>query len=280
MTDRRHLVERGAPALLLLALALAAIVPTPSGLRLDSADTEATERWASALDGLPAEPTILVAFDPDLGTYAEIRPTVRVAIADLLAMEARLAFVSLTPEGRALLLAELQRLERLDVNSARLLDLGFVPGAEAALVSLADGPTARVRAGAIARELATEGSAAFEALLVVGGNDIGPRSWVEQYVPRVDPRPVLAITPTVLLPEIQPYLASGQLDAVFGTPRDGATYRRSAELGSLERLREAPEPPASGLLLGMAVAIAALGHGWIARVARAAGGAGREQERP
>lgn len=279
MSERGRLAERAAPALLLLALAVAAIVPAPGGLRLDSADTDATERWEATLEGLPADPTVLVAFDPDLGTYPEIRPTVRAAIADLLAREARLAFVSLTPEGRALLLAELARLDRLDVNLARLLDLGFVPGAEAALVSLAGGAAAPDSSGSIARELAADGPAAFEALLVVGGNDMGPRSWVEQYVPRVDPLRVLAIAPTVLLPEIQPYVASGQLDAVLGTPRDGATYRGSVELGSLDRLRDAREPSAAGLLLGIVVAILVLGHGWFVRVARSAGVGGREERR-
>lgn len=280
MSDRRRLIERGAPALLLVALAVAAIVPAPGGLRLDSADAAATDGWVSGLEELPADATILVGFDPDLGTYPEIRPTVRVAIADLLAREARLAFVSLTPEGRALLLAELERLDRLDVNAARILDLGFVPGAEAAIVSLARGPALPAGSdGSIARDVAAEGQAAFDGLLVVGGNDIGPRSWVEQYVPRVNPLAAFAITPTVLLPEVQPYLASGQLDALLGTPRDGATYRDATELGSLDRLRDVQEPPTAGVLFGIVVAIGVLGHGWIARIGRSTGAAGREPER-
>jgi hypothetical protein len=281
MSDRRRrLAERAAPLLLLAVLAVAVVMPTPTGLRLDSADTEATDRWTAALDGLPEAPTILVAFDADLGTYPEIRPTVRVALADLLAREARLAVISLTPEGRAVLLAELARLERLDVNASRLLDLGFVPGAEAALVSLAKGATVPASAdGSIARDVTAEGSAAFDALLAVGGNDLGPRSWIEQYVPRVDPLPVLAITPTVLLPEVQPYLASGQLDALLGIPRDGATYRVTTDLGSLDRLRDPQDPPTAGVLLGLIAAIVALGHGGIARIARSTGAAGREQDR-
>lgn len=283
MSERRRLAERGAPALLLLVLALATVVPAPGGVQLESADADAVERWTAALDGLPESPTVLVGFDPDLGTYPEIRPTVRAAIADLLAAEARLAVVSLTPEGRALLLAELARLEGLDVNAARLLDLGYLPGAEAALVSLARGPAVRDAAdGSIAREVTVEGSAAFDALLVVGGNDLGPRSWVEQYLPRVDPLPAIAITPTVLLPEVLPYLASGQLEALFATPRDGATYRASTELGSLDRLRDARAVPVSALLLGILVAIVALAHGWvtrIVRVARPGGAAGRELDR-
>jgi len=278
MTDRRALLQRAAPAVLLVALGIALIVPAPDALRL-AVDDEAAERWNAALDALPAEATVLVAHDPDLGTYAEIRPTARAALADLMARDARLVFVSLTPEGRALLVAELARLERAIVNRARLLDLGFVPGAEAALVSLAAGPTVPAEAeGAIARDLAAEGVAAFDGLLVVGGNDLGPRSWIEQFTPRVGDLPVLAITPTVLLPEVQPYLESGQLDAALTTPREGAAYRAAVELEPLERLREPVEPSALGVLVGLLAAIVVLGQAWGARVGAAVRGANREHE--
>jgi hypothetical protein len=279
MTDRRTLLRHAAPALLLVALAIALVVPRTDALRLGAADAVPVERWNAALDALPAEATVLVAHDPDLGTYAEIRPTVRIALADLMARDARLAFVSLTPEGRALLVAELARLEREVVNPARMLDLGFVPGAEAALVSVASGPMVPAGAeGLIARNLATQGTGAIDALLVVGGNDLGPRSWIEQFTPRVGDLPVLAITPTVLLPEIQPYLDSGQLDAALTTPRDGAAYREAVTLGSLERLREPVEPSALGVLVGLLVAIVVLGQGWGARVLTPLGGASREHE--
>ena len=46
-------------------------------------------------------------FDPDLGTYAEVRPTARAVIDDLLARDAVLRLVSLTPEGRALAVSEI-----------------------------------------------------------------------------------------------------------------------------------------------------------------------------
>ena len=280
MTERGRLLRRAAPALLIVALAIALVVPATDALRLGATDPAPVERWNDALDGLPAEATVLVAYDPDLGTYAEIRPTVRAALADLLARDARLAFLSLTPEGRALLVTELARLEREVVNTARILDLGFIPGAEAALVSLAAGPTVPADAGgSIARNLATEGTGAVDALLVVGGNDLGPRSWIEQFTPRVGELPVLAITPTVLLPEIQPYLGSGQLDAALTTPRDGAAYREAVALGPLERLREPVEPSALGILVGLLAAIVVLGQGWGARLASAFRGPAREHER-
>jgi hypothetical protein len=251
-------------------------VPEPAGVRLASADPEPAQGWTDALEALPDDALVLVGFDPDVGTYAEIRPTVRAALADLLNRDARLAFVNLTPEGRALLTAELARLGRGEANPTRWLDLGFLPGAEAALVSLAAGPDVPAAAdGAIARRLADGGAAVIDALVVVGGNDLGPRSWVEQVLPRIGERPLLAIAPTVLLPELQPFLASGQIDALLATPRDGAAYRAAVELGPLERLRE-PEPSGLPLLLGMLVALAVLGQAWLARTGSSIRELGRE----
>jgi len=263
MTDRRALVARLAPAVLVLLLAAAWLLPETGAVRLASADPSAADGWADALDALPDAPTLLVGFDPDIGTYPEVRATVRVALADLLNRDGRLAFVSLTPEGRALLVSELARLGRGEANAARLLDLGYLPGAEAALVSIARRPSVPSEAdGELARRVASEGIDAVDAILVVGGNDLGPRSWVEQVRPRVGEMPILAIAPTVLLPELLPYVGSGQLAALLGTPRDGAAYREAAELGPLERLREAGEPGAAAVLIGLLVAVLVVGQAW------------------
>lgn len=281
MIDRASLVRRAAPLALLAALAMAMALPPTDAFRLASHDDAAVDRWSAAVSELPDDPTVLVGFDPDLGTFAEIRATVRIAIGELLATDARLVFVSLTPEGRALLLAELGRMERATVNPTRLLDLGFLPGAEAALVSLAAGPSVPAAAsGSVARDLRSAGTAGLDALLVVGGNDIGPRSWVEQFIPRIGaPLPALAIAPSVLLPEIVPYLESGQLAAVLATPRDGAAYRVAADLGTLDRLREPVEPSAIAVLVGLLTALVVLGHAWIGRAGQWLRSPGREGER-
>lgn len=277
MSDRRALLVRFAPAVLLVVLGAAWLLPDPGSLQLATGDRTAADGWTAALDALPDDATVLVGFDPDIGTYAEVRPTVRTALADLLNRNARLAFVSLTPEGRALLVTELARLRRADANPARMLDLGFLPGAEAALVSIAASPPVPTDAdGEIARRLAEDGIEAVDAVVVVGGNDLGPRSWVEQVGPRVDGLPVLAIAPTVLLPELQPYLASGQLAALLGTPRDGAAYRSDADLGSLERLRAAEDPPVAALTLGLLLAIVVVGQAWGGRLLAQLRAAGRE----
>jgi hypothetical protein len=243
-------------ALLLLALALA-LLPTTDLLRL-AGSLDAADGMIEIVDELPPESLVLVGFDPDLGTYAEIRPTVRTLLADLLEHDARLVFVSLTPEGRALAIGEQARLLASDVAPERLLDIGFVPGAEAAIVSLAraiDGSGDALVAGLPDQPLALG--------LVVGGNDLGPRSWVEQFEPRVAGVELVAIAPTVLLPELTPYLESGQLAALLATPRDGAAYRASVTPAPLG---EFGGPAPLAVLVGVLVAVAVLGIAVVSRL--------------
>jgi hypothetical protein len=265
MTERRAWLWRLAPALLVLLLAVAvAAGPGSTGLTNPAA---ATGDLAGALDELPDDAVVLVGFDPDLGTYAELRPTVRALLADLLDRGARLALVSLTPEGRALAIAERARMVRAGADPDRLVDLGFVPGAEAALVALArslDEPPAGGIVGGLTDPIAAEEVALG---VVIGGNDLGPRSWVEQLRPRVGPLALVAVAPSVLLPELQPYLGSGQLDALLATPRDGAAYRASVDPGgSAAALARDTGPSSLAILVGLLVAIAVLGAGVGARL--------------
>jgi hypothetical protein len=243
-----------APAALLLVLALA-LFPTTDMLNL-AGTPRAAERVNGVLDELPTNALVLVGFDGDLGTYAEIRPTVRTLLADLIERGARLVFVSLTPEGRALAIAERERLLDGGVATERLADAGFMPGAEAALVRLA---------GAL-----DEGDSGLPAepislAVVVGGNDIGPRSWVEQFAPRVEGIDLMAVAPSVLLPELVPYVDTGQLVALLATPRDGAAYRDL--VGPID-LGDSGAPAPLAVLVGLLVAIGALGTAVVSRLGR------------
>ena len=247
MTERARLFRLAGPAAVVAALAIVWAVPGPGWLQLATHDRRAADGMAAALDELPAPASVLVGFDPDLGTYAEVRPTVRALIADLLDRGAHLDVLSLTAEGRALGIAERDRLVRGGAEEAALRDLGFVAGAEAGLVDLA-------------QDLGEQ----YDAIVVVGGNDLGPRSWVEQVVPRIGDVPVMAVTPVVLLPEVRPYLAAGQLDAALTTPREGAAYRAGLVLGG-PPMTEGREPAALAILVGMLAAVAVLGQALGAR---------------
>lgn len=267
MSDRRALL-RLAPLALLLVLGVAvALRADGPGLRLPTADNSNARDLEEALGRLSDGATVLVGFDPDLGTYGEIRPTVRAVMADLLNRGSRLAFISLTPEGRALALAELSRLDRLEANPRQIVDLGYLPGAEAALVALTRELGTEPVGGVLGGLPSGEDLGDVGMALVIGGNDLGPRAWVEQLAPRIDGLEIVAIAPTVLLPELGPYLASGQLSALLATPRDGATYRASAELGPLERVSEPAEPSALAILAGALAAVLILGQAVGARIA-------------
>lgn len=246
---------------LLLGLAAASLLPATGLVALGEPTHGAADTLHATIEALPDPPLVLVDMDADLGTYAEIRYATRAALADLLAKGARLAFVSFSPEGRAIAVAEQDRLEGLGATPDRILDLGFRAGAEAGLVQLAGNGIGDV-AGPVADSLRSRahGLDAFDLALVVGGGEIGPRSWIEQVAPRVPGLKVAAITPTFLLPEVQPYRDAGQLVALLGTVPDDTAYGELvARLGSGGTAAFAERPPnGNATLVGMLVAIGVL----------------------
>jgi hypothetical protein len=246
---------------LLLGLAAAWLLPATDLIAFGEPAHEAGDELHAVIAGLPEGSLVLVDLDADLGTYPEIRYATRAALADLSAVGARLAFISFSPEGRAIAIAELARLRGLGMTSDRLLDLGFRSGAEAGLVQLA-GNGIGDASGPVADALRAKGRglAGFDLALVVGGGEIGPRSWVEQVEPRVPSLKAAAITPTFLLPEVQPYRDAGQLVALLGTLPDDTAYGALVAAGGTGGAATFTERALSGnaILLGMLVAICVL----------------------
>jgi hypothetical protein len=246
---------------LLLVLAAAAIVgsrATPdAALQLANPDPIRSAQVRAAFARLPEQALVLVAMDGDLGTYAEIRPTVRAAFDDLRQRGASLAFVSVTAEGRAIAAAELERLRVAGAPGDSLMDLGFVAGAEAGMVRLVGDALPADAAGRMAEAVSAGGGGigAFQMVLLVGGTDIGPRSWVEQVGTRLPGLPMVAVAPTFLQPELAPYLRTGQLVGLLATVRDGAAF--TGAVG--DPTNDGPPSPLA-MLVGLLVAIAVLGR--------------------
>lgn len=252
--------NRLAPFGLLALLSLAVVLPpTAPTVELANPDRSSAAAFGAALTALPNDARVLVGFDPDFGTYPEISYATRAALDALLRANASLAFVSYSPEGRALATAELDRLRRGGVSADRLLDLGYRSGAEAALVGsvasiVPSSATGRLADGARA---AGGGIDAFALTLVVGGNDLDPRVWIEQVGTRLPKQRILAIAPTFLRPELEPYLHSGQLSALLGTLRDGVAY--AAESGASAAGTSSDRPPSAlAMLIGMLVGLGVL----------------------
>lgn len=245
-------------------------------LRLPNPDRSRVSEMRAVLSRLPARPLVLVGMDADLGTYPEIRPAVRAVLDELMSLEARVALVSFSPEGRAIAAAEVERLAAAGSAADRLLDLGFVAGAEAGLVlSVTElAPDARDNSVARSMEAAGNGIAAFDLAVVVGGIDFGPRSWVEQVSTRLPALPIVAVAPTFAQPELAPYLRTGQISAMLATVRDDAAYVRDVA----DRLQAEPAGSAAlgqspaAMLIGMLVALLLIG--------RAVYGGGRTEPSP
>jgi hypothetical protein len=234
---------------LLLVLLLAAVLVAAPGIGRwdrDGADGGPAAALLARIDALPPGALALVAFDPDLTTYAEIRPAARAVLETLSSAGLRVAVVSFSPEGRALGAAELARLD----GAAAPLDLGFIPGGEAGLVAAVRGIMSGPAAGPVADAIRAGGGgiAAFDLAIVVGGGEIGPRSWVEQVRPRVPGLPIAAIVPAVQRPQLDPYLASGQLAELVAGPDAVA-----AMVGADDALERRADAVVVGLLAAMLV---------------------------
>ena len=250
------------PIAFIVTLAIiTALSPRPTGgpADLPASDHDRADAMRSVIAALAPSSMVLIGMDPDLGTYAEIRPAVRAILSDLLARGMNLSFVSFSPEGRAIAAAELERIRRLAGTGLSTLDLGFVTGAEAAMVRSVTAIIPQGATGAVADLIRSEGGgmAAFDLVVVVGGGDLGARSWVEQVGTRLPDLPMMAVAPTFAEPELQPYLRTGQLRAVLATVRDDAAYvamSGSAFAGSL-MAGDAP-PSGMAMLIGLLVALA------------------------
>lgn len=275
MSERRSRIRlrrwrpRGLAWSAVLLVGLAAVLllarPIADRLQLANPDLSRVSELRGVLGRLPDRALVVVGMDADLGTYPEIRPAVRALLADLVAIDARLAMVSFTPEGRAIAAAEAARLTAAGVPAEQLVDYGFVAGAEAGLVlAVTDLPSPPDPANAVGRSVlaAGDGIAAFDLAVLVGGTDFGPRSWVEQVGPRLPSLPMVAVVPTFSEPELAPYRRSGQLDALLATVRDDAAYAGNVAqrtgAGAEEATTSGQDPAA--MLVGMLVALAVLGR--------------------
>jgi hypothetical protein len=66
---------------------------------------------------------------------------------------------------------------------------------------------------------------------------------------------MVAVAPTLLQPELAPYLRTGQLAGLLATVRDGAAFTQA-----VTDSRDDGPPSSLAMLLGMLVAIAVLGR--------------------
>jgi len=197
---------------------LGAVVPPAANAQVDS--------FYKAINTLPPDAAVLVAYDWDANRQAEMEPLARAVTCHLGAVNARFATVSLVATGPAFA----QRVAEATVDRASpctarrynygsdYVNLGYSAGGDFTLRSMV-GSIATVfskdyRDGndlfggnGVAALKNVNRLADFKLIIVLEGDESTARSWVEQVASQPNTPPLLLGEPAALDPSLQPYLA-------------------------------------------------------------------------
>jgi len=237
-------VQRVLIYLLLLAAVVVPILMVPI---YGPADAEALQTGAEAvytlLDGrgaigLPVDSVVVVAFDYNPATAAELSLQARAILDHLMRRRVRIMAISLYPEGAALagdLLDELAAKQGYTYGED-YLHLGYLPNQPVSVrYFLNSGPAGKGRTDyrngrEVSRYPVAQGVKDLSAVRLVielAGNDNTLRTWVEQIAVRANV-PVVAGVSAAIAPYAWPYLDSGQLQALLVGLPGAAEYEAQA----------------------------------------------------
>lgn len=192
----------------------------------------------AAIEQLPSDATVLVIWEYDAATSAELDLVALPLASHLLERRIQPILMSQLPGGPALAerlflrAAEGLRADttfRFIVARELYVNAGYLPGGAAALTLVAQAPAdALVRHSPLAPALGplVAPTVALPALtIVVAAQAESVQYWLEQGQP-VQQRPTLAFTSAGADPLLRPYLASGQLRGLVSGFDGAATYQQ------------------------------------------------------
>jgi hypothetical protein len=193
---------------------------------------------------LPAGSVVVVAFDYQPAMAGELSVQAQAVVDHLMARDLRIAAISLYPEGAALALDALQ--ERADVHGYEYgtdyIHLGYLPNQPASVRHFLDaGPLSADRRDYLSgRPLdgdqypiaqAVRDMRAVSLVVELTGDERTLRTWVEQITAHTRV-PIAAGVSASIAPYAQPYLDSGQLEALLvGLPGAAEYEARREEVG-------------------------------------------------
>ncbi|MGB5107160.1 MAG: hypothetical protein WBP42_10660 [Candidatus Zixiibacteriota bacterium] len=214
-----------------IIIALAVILPIMFNIRLGGSVTPETQQTFDNIDSLAPGSVIMVSFDFEASSLAEVRPLAEVIIRHAIAKNLRIAAVSLFVEG-----AELGRqlLTSLAGSSGKVYGvdyvyLGFRPQFQAAILAMGE---------SISREFPVDyfGNVTADlpmmrevdnysdiALIVSVADGSMPTYWVEYAVTPHRAKFQTVLTATMAT-SFYPYLASGQIKGIAAGLKGAAEY--------------------------------------------------------
>jgi hypothetical protein len=200
--------------LIAIAIFVAAFVPNVSDFmagvfRLDNADA-LYRPAADQIDALSAGQTVLVAFDYDPFQAGEVDPIAEAILTHIRQRGAQAIAVSLNPTGPALARRVADKLTEAGASDTAIVQpryfSGQAVGAQSVLVSHP-----------------------ADLIVVLAGSPESMRWWIEQAGASGARTPIVAGASAGVLPQLQPYVQSGQVKAVVQGLMGGLAYRRSLD---------------------------------------------------
>jgi hypothetical protein len=232
---RDERIMAGVQRVLIYLLVLAAVVVPlfmgPIYGPLDAVDLNGgAESFYALLDGrtaiaLPTGSVVVVAFDYNLATAAELSLQARAIVNHLMSRDLRIMALSLYPEGAALASNVLDELAAAHgyVYGEHYVHLGYLPNQPASVRHfLNQGPTGKGRSDyrygqPVSQYAVAQGIKDLSSVRLVvelAGDERSLQAWVEQMSAQTNV-PLAAGVSAATAPYVQPYLDSGQLQALL-----------------------------------------------------------------
>ncbi len=185
------------------------------------------------IEALPPGARVLVAWDYEPTTQGEMQLLAQALLSHLQDKRVRLAQMSLRPLGpvmaadAAAYTAAWQGPTGQGITTPRPTNFGFIPGEAAALQALALSPagTASLSAANLSRlEMAPDASVeSFDLVVEFTAETGASREWIEQIATRWQ-APLLVAASGAVGPVLEPYVQSGQVNALMTGYPDALAY--------------------------------------------------------
>jgi hypothetical protein len=247
---RRIGIERALYLALLIALLVGLIVPLPDSFGLTAAPTApGSADLFAQIDKLSEKDIVLIGYEWDARRSSELRPLENAVLGHLIQRKVKLVLVSTDPQGTLLLFDFRDQLAAAGYNKNNGGDdyilLGYRPGAELALRSLAQDFRGALRSdfqgsdatkrGTLATDAATGEArlstlADFSMILVLADEAQDVQGWMEQVQRSARQVPFGFLLPAETTPVVQPYLSQPGIFHLAGA--QGALAYQSLRGGS------------------------------------------------
>jgi hypothetical protein len=187
------------------------------------------------IDAMPLESVVLIGMDYDLSLAGEINNVALPVLVHLMSKQVNMVFVPTRPTGSAMskLLIEMGKNWLPDYPNQKTFVFSFIPGGATGLLQLAIDPRDALPVSVdgtnpwLSQELANiRNISDFSFVLILTDSANSGRDWIEQVQPRLEEKPLYVITSRQAGPILEPYLKSGQIQAMVAGISDGASYER------------------------------------------------------